>query len=287
MKTKQIIAAAVATLGIAAATPASSAEFLFNYAINPNGTGFGGATTINEYLDIVGPSYVQTTTPTGTGAFTFTENGAFVTSTHDGGAAYPFTNQLTATLTNNTGFGSLVGGSVTYNPGGAIQLYSDTTADFATTNSIYGANNGTNFGTFEVVSGGGAIQPTGVPNGDQTIIARATALTAGYFFTDTGVDLSTLIGTGTDLLFGFVTVNASRVVNPTANVVGEIVGQLAGDATFTNCLPGEVSATCTTGAGEFVISNNGQFRLAVPEPTSIALFGAALALFGFTRRRQA
>lgn len=290
MRMKKLITGALASAAFAVSATAS-AELLLNWRFNPAGGGFATAVTINEFLDIVGPSYVQTTVPDGSGNFTFTEWGAFITQGHDGGTPYTgFSNvELTATLVNNTGTGTL-GGSIAFNPGGVIELYSESPIvnQFATTAGVYGATDGVNFGDFSVVSGGGAIDPTGIPNGVQTIIAQATALTCGYWFNSTGTDLCTLVGGSDPLLFGFVTVNASRVVNPSSEVVGEIVNTLAGDATFTNCLPGQTTGGCT-GAGEFVISNNGQFRLSVPEPASLALVGLALAIFGFSsfRRRQA
>jgi hypothetical protein len=288
MSMKKLLAA-TAVAGILVAAPAQA--FLLDWKFNPNGTGFGAAVTVNEYMDIVGPSYVNTTTPVA-GAFTFAENGAIVSSTHDGGAAYTgFAGTEITALFNLTGAGTL-GGTVTYNAGGLIDIFSDTTPDFATATApgiIYGANDGTAIGSFLILGGGGAIDPTGIPNGQQTIVAQATSLTAGYWFDAAGTDLSTLVGSG--LVFGFATTNASYVGNPSAAVLSDIVAAQGGDLTFTNCLPGQVapSVPCTgvTGQGEFVISNNGQFRLNVPEPGSLALLGLALlGMAGFSRRKS-
>jgi len=283
MSMKKLLAA-TAVAGALAAAPAQA--FLLNWQLDRDGAGVGAAVTINEYLDIVGPSYVQTTTPVA-GNFTFSEWGAIFTPSHDGGTPYPAGNQITA-LFNLTGSGTLAG-SVLYNPGGLISVYSDPVANFASSTvpgAIYGADDGTLIGTFLIVGGGGTIDPTGIPNGVQTIVAMATSLTAGYWFDSANNDLAPLAGP-TGPLMGFATTNASRVTNINAATLTDIIAVQAGDATFTppGCLPGQISPGCT-GPGEFVISNNGQFRLDVPEPGSLALLGLALlGMAGFSRRK--
>lgn len=279
----------VAAMGTAfAAAPAHA--FLLNWTLDPDGAGGpAGGTLINEFLDIVGPSYVETTVPNMAGQFTFNEFGAVVVQGHDGGAPISFApnSGALAALFDISGNATL-GGAVNYT-GGTISVYSNVPSTFSSTDGIYGANTGTLIGTFSPTTGTGLIDPTGIPNGLQTISAMATFLAPGYFF-DGATDLSTLTGSG--LVFGFATTNASYVVQPSANAVSELVGEGGTSGPFTNCLPGQVvgdSAVCTglTGAGSFIISNNGQYRLQVPEPGSLALVGLSILVLGaFTRRRM-
>jgi len=288
MLKKLVAAAAVSAAFGFAASPAHA--FLQNWYLDPDGAGVAGQTQINEYLDIVGPSYVETTVPNLAGTFNFEEYGAVNVVGHDGGSPIAYApNGGIAALFNITGSATL-GGSITY-AGGTISVYANNPSSFASTNGIYGANTGLLIGTFSPTTGSGNIDPTGIPNGQQTISAQATFLAPGYFFAPNGTtDLSTLIASG--LLFGFATTNASYVANPSANAISELVGDFAGaPGTFTNCLPGQVNGqgNCTgqTGTGSFIISNNGQYRLSVPEPGSLALAGLALVgLAGFRRRSK-
>ncbi|MBI1395606.1 MAG: PEP-CTERM sorting domain-containing protein [Betaproteobacteria bacterium] len=304
MLKKVLVAAAVAG---SLASGHASAYFLTNWSLNPYGTGFNNQrTSVAEFLDLVGPSYVSTTTPAA-GNFSFNEVGAVQITGADGSGRlvdqsglissnFNLTGEVTAVF-DLTGAGTL-GGSVAYTAG-SINVYAQAgSQDFGTVTagSMYGANNGILIGTFSPVTGGGNIDPTGIPNGQQTISAQATFLAAGYFFDSLGNDLSANVGGN---LFGFATTNASRVVNPTTTVLTEVVGESpsinAGmQLPFTNCLPGEVAGAvpgspCTgaDGTGRFVISNNGQFRLTTPEPAGIALTGLALFAAGaFARRRS-
>lgn len=279
--------AGVAVSAAFAAAPAHA--FLENWYIDADGAGAGGRDLISEYLDLNGPSYVATTVPVA-GGFAFTEFGAVSSGGHDGFTPYTNTNaQLSALFTIN-GVGNL-GGAVSY-LGGTINVYSNAPGSFGTAagsvGTIYGANGGTLIGTFQPIIGGGAIDPTGIPNGIQTISAAASFLAPGYWFHPDGVtDLSTLVGGPTPTVFGFATTNASRVANASALVISEIVGEGAGVAGYTNpgCLPGQLTGGCT-GAGSFVISNNGQYRLQIPEPSGVALGGLALVLAGLFARRR-
>ena len=275
-------------LGIAALAGAfvsapAQAAFLTNWYFQPDGTA-ATQTQINEYFDLTGPSYVSTTVPDGSGNFTFNEWGAVAVTGHDGG--FPgnwnsYSGQVTSLF--NTSGAATLGGNISY-LNGTINVWANGTITYGTSAGIYGANTGTLIGTFEPVTGGGVISPTGVPNGLQTITAQATFLDTGYWIgADGTTDLSTLIG-GSPMLFGFATTNASVVGNPTTLVVNELAGQAAGE-TYTGCLPG-AAAPCD-GTGKFIIANNGQYRLSVPEPGSLALFGLSVVLLGaFARRRR-
>ncbi len=123
MKLKKLLTA-TAIAGAIVSAPAEA--FLLNWKLDRDGAGAGAATSINEYLDIVGPSYVQTTTPVA-GNFTFNEWGAIRSDTHDGGTAFGAGNFLTA-LFALSGAGNL-GGAVSYSTG-LITIYSDPVNDF-------------------------------------------------------------------------------------------------------------------------------------------------------------
>ncbi len=284
LKTKALLAATALAGSLAALPNAASAAFLNNWyfcvsggcnAANYNTTG----AHISEYLDLVGPSYVQTSVPSG-GNFNFNEWGAFGIGQHDGGSPLPTPNYITATFTG-AGTGTL-GGSISFTPGsGWIDVYSDSVNNYASNTAMYGANDGMHIAQFLLVSGGGAINATGIPNGAITLVGQATMIQPGYFFTSSGVDLSTLVNPLNPILFGFTTVNASRVGTPAQVVVDEIVKEFAGDSSFANTLPVE-----GTQAGELIFGNNGQFRVSVPEPASLALLGLGLAGMGLLGRRK-
>lgn len=271
-----LISAAAVSLAISAA-PANA--FLLNWKFGFDGTGnIATATTINEFLDVVGPSVITTTVPNGAGNYTFTENGAVNVVGHDGGVPFTGTTQIAALLNPITGNANL-GGAITYT-GGTIDVYFNGSQTFATAAGTYGVNPGasTLIGTFTPVTGSGLVDLTGIPNGQQTISATASFLAPGFWWNSTGTDLSTLLATNP--VFGFATTNASFVNPATALVVSEL-----GGGSVTNCLPGQGGAC--GGVGNFEISNNGQFRLSqVPEPGTLALFGIAMVGLGFARRRH-
>jgi hypothetical protein len=274
-------------IAVSLAISATSANaFLENWQFNPDGSGVGGATTINEFTDIVGISYVRAysdparttllsgSDPAGTPYF-FTQNSAFRIDTHDFGAPLGGTRFITALYDGGIGSGTL-GGGVTFSAGGVLNFYSDAANNFATSAGIYGANDGTPIGTFTQIAGCQAcfVDPSGLPTGSFAIFFEASSLASGYWFDSLGNELQA----GTVL--GFATTNASFVRSVPAIVVSEIVDQQSGAlGDYTN-----------SPSRDFVLSNNGQFRLdaaAIPEPSVPALLGLGLIGLGFmTRRKQ-
>lgn len=111
-------------------------------------------------------------------------------------------------------------------------------------------------GTFNLLDGYATLDGQAVPNGIITTLFEATSLTADVWFDNAGTDLSTI--SPIQFVLGFATTNASLV---TENVVGNIQ--------------------------DLIISNNGQFRVAVvPEPSTFLLLGGGLLGLGFMARRK-
>jgi hypothetical protein len=296
MKVLRACALATAVAGSCVSLPASA--FLNNWYFCTDGSAacsgasYASGTLMSQYADLVGPSVIETTVPDGSGNFTFDEYGALNSPGHDGGSAYTTGNYITATFTGS-GSGTL-DGPITfdaYSGGlGVINVYSDTVDNFGSATyplTVYGADDGTLIATFLVQSGDGSIDATGIPNGQITLTGLASYMLPNYFFDATGTDLSTLVGTPSAAVLGFATTNASYTDNPSTVVVSDIVNGFAGISPFLNQLP--VGDGGTHQIGQFVVGNNGQYRLlttTVPEPATLTLFGAGLIGLGAGARRR-
>jgi hypothetical protein len=248
-----------------------ASAFLNNWQLDVDGAGGYAPVTINEYLDIVGPTYIDNDLVAGT----FEEWGAFSSVQHDGGSFFPWLGdyELTGTF-NGTGNVDLVAGTIDFT-GGILNIYSDGSPDYATTTDMYGADNGTLIGTFQVLFGDGTVDPTGVPNGEITVGFEATYLAAGYWFDEDDNDLSDAVADPFRFVLGYSTTNASYVANPSQTVIDEIAGEWAGIANPANTPPEDLFA-----------GTNGQYRSDVPAPAVMLLLGTGLiGLAGFSRKK--
>jgi hypothetical protein len=282
---KRIVILLAACIAYAASTSVASA-FMQNWKLDLDGAGGNPATTITELVNTIGDAFIVNTLTSAT-TFNFNDNGFFVGNSHDAGADISRTDELTATF-HATGFGTL-GGSITFDKGGALKLYSDPSFNYGsptTGGTFFGANDGTLIAQFAVVSGSATIGTSGVPNGQFTVSLQAddgaTANAAGlvngfrpgYFFDTTGTDLSLYLQPF-NTVFGFSTTNASQLQDPIDPTLSNALSGFSGGLPVTNVDPLNL-----------VVSNNGQFRLdavAVPESGALALIGAgllSLTIFG-------
>ena len=255
---------AVALATAAALTVAGSAHaaFLTDWTLDTNGAAAGGQILVGEYLNLVGTAYINNsfTSPT---SFDFKEAGTFGVASADTGNL-PF--GLSSTFVG-TGSGT-VGAS-----GGSLTFGNGTLNVFNSVNAL--------IGTFQLQNGSALLQPNSVlPNGIISIQFKASSLAAGYFFKD-ATDLSTIVSSPEGLLFGFATTNASLLTGTTS-----INAALAADGPLYGAAFSSAPSLANYGTDNLVISNNGQYRLQVPEPASLALVGIALLGLGGSARRR-
>ena len=249
-------------------TAGSANAYLLNWALDTNGAAAGGVVAVQELIDLTGTSYIKSTfsggTPPAIGdSFTFNEAGLFSALTADGGVDAGGANLPSSLSASFTGTGTgIVGTGFTFNTDG--QLIVRNSASVA-------------IGKFQLVSGEGALLNTSlVPNGALSLVFRATEIEAGYFFRDISLTDDLYDNVSDGLFFGFVSVNASKRAN---GFISPTVSTLYNN-TFSDTAAGNDQVQ------NLWIGNNGQFRLQVPEPGSLALLGLGLAGLGVLRRRH-
>lgn len=228
-------------------------------------------------LGFNGESFVNNTFSDAT-HFTFTDNGIFNVTTNNGGAALLDFGQLTLDYKGGTGSGNLAAGNITFNAGGTLDVYYNPVKAYAnaskgaTVANRDGAATGIKIGTFtQLAGGGGIINPDGTPssNGQLTLLFQATSLADGVWLDHDGNQIMA------GATIGFVTTNASQDVNTI-------------DPMLKTTLSGS-SATGNLAPQHFFVQNGGQLKLesnAVPEPATLAIFGAGLLGLGALRRRK-
>ncbi|MFC1753795.1 flocculation-associated PEP-CTERM protein PepA [Thermoproteota archaeon] len=250
------------------AVPGQASATMFDWSFNPDGTGLALATGVSEFLDYTGLSYIVNH-PDGT----FEGWGAFDTEKIDGIPISGYTNEVTSVL-YETGLSTSTGFAI---QGGWLNVYSDSANDYGSTNGFFGADNGLLIGSFLVVGGGGSLSGF-IPNGTANVFILGTSLASGYWYDDTGVDMSSYVSLQNPWLTGLATTNASLLTNPNQLVLDEWAELL----NVTGGLP-------FTPPGALFLSNNGQLRLhkQIPEPASLVLLGSGLlGLAGFRRKKK-
>lgn len=259
-----------------AAGSVHAAPVMNNWTFDPDGSAtVSEARVINEYLDVNGNGFIQLS-PNGPGAFKFTEYGVFNIMQSDGWNKFGTNISVTLEAFGTGNFS----GAFEFG-GGVIKMYQNNDSVYGSKVGIYGADQGTLIGTFNVLAGGGGlVNANGSPlnNGQVSIFAESKVgmLKAGHFFTDTGIDMSTLD------VNSFAFTNANTITQGAPNLVSELVCEFAG---FQGA--GCTGGTYANAPGKYLlVSNNGDFKFAeIPEPGSVALFGAALFGIGALRRR--
>ncbi|WP_210544169.1 PEP-CTERM sorting domain-containing protein [Rhodoferax sp. PAMC 29310] len=262
-KVKKTLLGAALALGLSvAALPASAT--LTNWYIDTDGAGVvSDKVLVKDYLDLIGTAFVHNTF-TGGGKFNFNEVGNFGVVSTDGGpfggnGGVNLAPQLSSTFVG-TGSGA-IGGALSFNTDGILEVFSGAT----------------NIASFKLLNGSAILNTGGVlPNGTISFIFEATNILNGYFFDSAMVDLSAGVANG--LTFGFATTNA--ILQNVANVPGSLVTDY--NAAFNTAL----GTVVNDGTNNLYVSNNGQFRLAVPEPSMLSLMGLALVGIAAVRRRK-
>ena len=258
MKLKSLFTAAITAGLLVLSAPASAT--LTNWFIDTDGPGGLPKVLVSDYLDLVGRAYVHNTFISATN-FTFNEVARFNTGTADAFTTLspPLTSRFVGTGSGN------VGGSLSFNPGGTLSVFS-------------GALNIANFSLLT----GSAILNAGtvLPNGVVSFIFRSTFMQAGYFFDSAMNDLSPIANSPTGVVLGFATTNAIQVTPVGGPVDLTLLTQ------YNSAFAPVALNTVSDSRNDLLLSNNGQFRLQVPEPSMLSLLGLALLGMGVISRRR-
>lgn len=226
---------------------ANALSFLQDWQLDADGAGGVSAAVIGELFNTTGTTTAINTFSDATN-FTFTETAIFTSPSYL--SPSPVTQE--DWLFDGVLSASFVGT-------GSGTTSGDLTFDTGTLDMFFTPTAGmaTTIGTFNLLQGFATLDGQAVPNGTITTIFEATSLASDVWFNSAGTDLSTF--TPIEFVLGFATTNAT----------------LLGTAPVVN------------GIQELLISNNGQFRVAVvPEPSTFLLLGGGLLGLGFMARRK-
>jgi hypothetical protein len=268
----------VATACVLASTSAHAAFSSFWF--DADGANPGNAVLVNEFFDINTRFLAQNTYDTTPGTtYTFNQYGtANITGIdslgYSGNATSMAAQAAVGVKFAGNGIGDLAGQTVTFQ-GGTIRFYNPA---FSTL-----------FAEFSIIGDSGATS-SGIPNGFSTLVGRSSFIDAGYFFKDIGgVMGADLMCSGQACIdasiYNFATTNVSLVTNQNSlNGIDGLLSAAFTDAAVQNA--NGVNLFDTSGRPtQFYASSNGQDRLQIPEPGSLALFGLGLVGLVVARRR--
>lgn len=264
-------------------TAQSAVQAASNWYFNPTGTGLAEASLVSS-LNIGGFGFIeQSISSTHFLALDFDEHGAYQVLDASGSAPYS-AHDITVSY-HIGGYLGLFGSDFTH---GTIDIYSDSTFDFGSTNGSFGADNGTLIAQFEVSTGG--INPFSRQAFLQADLVSGSMAT-GYFFDSNGVDAAGRAGISFSLGVQNETIDPSGT-----HIVPEIACEQAGfDGPGCNGSQYQpaffdiaYSTVHDTGVATLDIPTlDARLVSAVPEPASALLLLTGLAVIGAARHVRA